>query len=152
MNTAKQSRAEQVNQVIRIIGNHGHRALYNERLGTYAKVEVDPRGRVWLHDESTRARIYVHPTPWENSWPGFSHGGTLRGLIEAFCEFIRTGVPVSPYFLGLERQTSEGGNVWGYDDVSMQAVRKLAGAIPVFKQQQMQDQHQPTTAATECSQ
>jgi hypothetical protein len=135
MITDIQSRVEQVNQVIQIIGNHGLRAFFNERLGIYALIQEDPQGKLWLIDESTQAKIYIHPSPWEIDWMSFSHGETLRGLIMEFCEYIRTGVPISFSILhGLERQPFEEGNESGYDYESIQAVRKQAGAIPVFKQ------------------
>ncbi|MDQ0703663.1 hypothetical protein QF043_002455 [Pseudomonas sp. W3I7] len=39
--TLKQQRAEQVNQMIRIIGTHGRRFFFNQAADCYASMEVD---------------------------------------------------------------------------------------------------------------
>ncbi|WP_263147774.1 hypothetical protein [Pseudomonas sp. RIT-PI-AD] len=127
---AKRQRAEHVNQAIRIIANHGNRFFFNDKHQRYARVEVDDRGRVWFVDDYSNKRIYTHPTTWGGRWKGFSHGGTLRSLVELFRDYIRTGVPLTPSWLGLNR--------WGggeYDQPVMDAVRQQAGALPVFTQQ-----------------
>ena len=128
----KQQRVEQVNQVIRIIADHGHRFFFNERQQAYASMEVDQFGKVWFIDDYIRKRVYTHKTPWGGRWNGFSHGGTLKGIVERFRDYIRTGAPVSPFYLGPER--FDDSNIWGYDEASMKAVREQAGALPVFRQ------------------
>ncbi|WP_223483619.1 hypothetical protein [Pseudomonas sp. A-RE-19] len=66
-------------------------------------------------------------------WRGFTHGGTLRRLVEEFRDYIRTGTPLSPFYLGPERSFDKS-NIWGYDQAGMQAVREQAGTLPVFRQ------------------
>lgn len=129
----KRQRCEQVNQAIQIIASHGRRFFYSASKQTYASMEVDERGRVWYIDYSSHKRIYTHPTPW-NKWRGFSSGGTLRNVVEGFRDFILTGKPLDPYYLGPERFNGE--NIWGYPDGEMQKVRDQAGALPVFRQVQ----------------
>ncbi|MBX7277155.1 hypothetical protein K2E96_16430 [Pseudomonas sp. ERGC3:05] len=102
----KRQRAEQVNQVIRIIGTHGRRFFFNQAGDRFASMEVDHRG--------------------------FSHGGTLRSLVEGFRDYIRTGELMHPGYLGPER--FDYSNIWGYDEEGMKAVREQAGALPVFRQ------------------
>lgn len=136
--TLKRQRAEQVNQAIKIIADHGRRFFYDQHSKRYASVEVDSRGRVWLIDDYTGKRIYTHPNTWGNKWRGFSHGGTLRDLVEAFREYICTGKPLGQSYLGPERHRITDGNIWGYAPEAMTAVRELAGALPVFRQPQEQ--------------
>lgn len=132
--TVKQKRADHCNQAIRIIGDHGRRFFYNANRNTYARLEVDARGKVWFVDDYSGIRIYTHPTGFGGRWRGFSHGGTLRDLVKSFREYISTGTPINPYYLGQDRLNIENGNIWGYVPESMLAVREQAGALPVFRQ------------------
>lgn len=128
----KRHRADHVNQAIKIIANHGRRFFYSQAVNRYASMEVDQRGKVWLTDEYTGKRIFTHKTVWGGRWRDFSHGGTLRSLVEAFRDYIRTGEPLHPGYLGPER--FDDSNIWGYDEEGMKAVREQAGALPVFRQ------------------
>ena len=132
--TTKQQRAEHVNSAIRIIADHGRRFFYSQASNRYASIEVDARGKVWFIDDYSGKRIFTHPTTFGGRWKGFSHGGTLRNLVEAFRDYICTGKQINPAYLGLERQNTTDGNIWGYDGSSMLAVREQAGALPVFRQ------------------
>lgn len=96
-------------------------------------MEVDHRGKVWFIDDYSARRIFTHKTSRGGRWRGFSHGGTLRSLADAFREYIRTGEPISRFYLGPER--FDDSNIWGYDEEGMKAVREQAGALPVFRQQ-----------------
>ncbi len=128
----KQQRTEQVNQVIRIIGAHGRRFFFNQVADRYASMEVDHRGKVWFVDDYSARRIFTHETNWGGRWRGFSHGGTLRSLVEGFRDYIRTGEPLSPFYLGPER--FDDSNIWGYDEDGIKAVREQAGILSVFRQ------------------
>lgn len=128
----KHQRAEQVNQVIRIIADHGRRFFYSQSENRYASIEVDSRGKVWFIDDYTGKRIFTHQTVWGGRWRGFSHGCTLRAVVEAFRDYILTGEPLHPGYLGPERFNDS--NIWGYDEAGMKAVREQAGALPVFRQ------------------
>jgi len=125
----KRERCELVNQAIRIIAAHGRRFFHHA--GEFASMEVDDRGRVWFVDDYSRKRIYTHRATYAR-WRGFSHGGTLRSLVENFRDYIRTGKPVHPGYLGQERES--GSNIWGYEPEAMAIVRAEAGALPVFRQ------------------
>lgn len=130
--TTKRQRCDQVNQAIRIIAAHGRRFFYCQSQDAYASMEVDARGRVWIVDDYTRRRVYTHQATFGNDWNGFSHGGTLRNLVELFRDYIRTGKPLHAGYLGHER--GDGTNIWGYEPEAMAAVRAEAGALPVFRQ------------------
>lgn len=128
----KQSRCNLVNEAIRIIGSHGRRFFYCKSKDAWASMEVDARGRVWFVDDYTRRRVYTHEASFGNDWIGFSHGGTLRNLVELFRDFIRTGKPLHPGYLGHERE--DGSNIWGYEPEAMAIVRAQAGALAMFRQ------------------
>jgi hypothetical protein len=138
--TPKQQRVEHVNLAIRIIADHGRRFFYCPTSNRYASMEVDQRGKVWFVDDYTGKRIFTHETVWGSRWRGFSHGGTLRALVECFRDYIRTGQPLSPFYLGPERNNLSNGNIWGYEPEAMLAVRDLAGALPVFRQPAVEEQ------------
>ncbi len=136
---SKQQRAEQVNEAIKIIGSHGRRFFYSENHDRFARMEVDARGKVWFIDDYTGKRVYTHKTGFGGRWRGFSHGGTLRSLIEAFRDYISHGKPLHPGYLGPQRLSDS--NIWGYQEEDMQKVRETAGALPVF------GNSSPTTAS-----
>lgn len=129
--TTKRQRCDQVNQAIRIIAAHGRRFFYCQSVDAFASMEVDDKGRIWFVDDYSHKRIYTH-RPSYARWRGFSHGGTLRNLVERFRDFIRTGKPVHPGYLGQERE--DGSNIWGYEPDAMAIVRAEAGALLVFRQ------------------
>lgn len=128
----KRQRAAQINQVIRIIADHGHRFFYSQAINRYASMEVDARGKVWFIDDYSGKKIFTHDTAWGGKWRGFSHGGTLKDLVKEFRDYICTGEPLHLGYLGPERFNDS--NIWGYDEAGMRAVREQAGALPVFRQ------------------
>lgn len=129
----KRSRAARVNEAIQIISNHGRRFFYNSEHDRVAHIQVDDRGTVWFVDDYTGQRINTHKAPYSRVWKNFSHGGTLRALVEAFRDYILTGEAVSLHLLGPETSWTNG-NVWGYEPSAIEAVRQQAGLLPVFKQ------------------
>lgn len=138
----KNQRVQHVNEVIRIIADHGRRFFYTASSQSYASMHIDKYGKIWFVDNYSGKRILTHETTWGGRWKGFSGGGTLRALVEAFRDYIRTGVNLNPGYLGPER--FDDSNIWGYDEECMQAVREQAGVLPVFTQPpsqvQLQDQ------------
>ncbi|MNR21349.1 hypothetical protein D3C85_1382470 [compost metagenome] len=99
----KRQRADQVNQAIRIIADHGRRFFYNQTVNRYASMAVDARGKVWLIDDYSGKRIFTHDTVWGGKWRGFSRGGTLKDLVKEFRDYICTGEPLHRGYLGPER-------------------------------------------------
>jgi len=127
-------RAGTVNQAIRIIADHGRRFFYSDSQDRYASIEVDYRGRIWWIDDYSGKRIYTHKAGLGNEWYGFTHGGTLRHLVERFRDYVSTGIPISTWLLGPQREWDVS-NIWGYPEEDMQKVRELAGALPCFDRQ-----------------
>lgn len=130
---AKRQRVEHVNKAMRIIADHGRRFFFSASQQRYASMQVDDRGKVWFVDDYSGKRVFTHPTTWGGRWKGFSHGGTLRGLVEAFRDYIVTGATLPLGYLGPERERITNGNIWGYEPEAMTAVREQAGALPVFR-------------------
>lgn len=118
----KQQRAETANKLLEVIASCGRRFFrYESAVATF---EVDAQGRVWLNDEYSKRRIYTH---YRYEWRGFTHGGTLRTLIEKLRDYIRTGDP-QRLGLGPWPQWYCDGDLWGYGD-AMQQVRDAAQSL-----------------------
>lgn len=132
---ARDARLQRANAAIVAIGSVGrhffrHAAPDGER---FARFEFDG-DRLWFVDDYTGKRIYMH-MPDGRRWRGFSHGGTMRRLVEAMRDYIlcHTGpTPVLNHIAPLPEWA--GGDVWGYGDHAMgqvrTAVRHLLGAAP----------------------
>ncbi len=128
----KQQRLEHANELIQVIAQHGRRFFYNVTRNATARFELDHRGRVWFIDDYSGTRIYTHRSGFQSNWRGFSHGGTLRDLVERMRDYIVTGQPLSPHWLGPERSFSNG-NIWGYEPDAMEAVRREGAALPIIR-------------------
>lgn len=118
----KLERASQVNEMIRIIADCGRRFFYSASKDRYASIEVDHRGRVWWIDDYAGKRIYTHYRYWNK---GFSHGGTLRDLVNSFRDYITKGTPVPSNVFGPWPDYICNGNLWGYGE-DMQKIRDAA--------------------------
>lgn len=131
--STKQQRLEHCNQLLKVISRHGRRFFYNAKYDRVASLELDARGRVWFVDDYSGQRIYTHRTTWTNKWRGFSHGGTLRDLIEALRDYIISGEPLRRGYIATETSWSDG-DIWGYGPEAARAVRGEAYAIPMFRE------------------
>ena len=119
----RQKRAAVINKLIKAIGGCGRRFFFSKRFDRYARIEVDQRGRVWFIDDYTEKRIYTHYHYWKR---GFSHGGTMKDLVNAFRDYITKGVHVPAGMLGPWPHWLAYGDLWGYGDNAMQEVRDAA--------------------------
>jgi hypothetical protein len=128
---SKQERLEHANQLIQVIARHGRRFFFDDTTNTTARLELDQRGKVWFHDHYSKARVYTHPATFGNGWHGFTHGGTMRNLVEAMRDYIQHGRQIPVFWLGFQRQ-SDKSNIWGYEDEAMSAVRMEGSALPII--------------------
>ena len=133
----KQERVCEANKVIAACAAHGRRFFYtgpgaeNGRgypeagpEGRVARFELGERGHIYFRDNYTWKRIYV---AWERGrWKGWSHGGTLRDLVRALRDYIRTGKPISAKWFGPWPDWVCEGDLWGYGPDAMAAVREAA--------------------------
>ena len=127
---SEHKRLENVNRFLREIGDRGRRFFYNDKFDRYAHMEMDARGRVWFVDDFSGVRIYTHHR--NRLWRGFSHGGTLRSLVERLCDHVKKGVQLNPRYFDL-RPWSVSGHPWGYpheDYPQLKAAGVRLGIIP----------------------
>ncbi|MFB8829101.1 hypothetical protein ACE0DR_06250 [Azotobacter sp. CWF10] len=138
MSTNKQQRLEHCNQLLQVIARHGRRFFYSADHDRVAILDLDARGRVWFIDDYSGKRVYTHPTGFGSRWRGFTHGGTLRSLVEALRDYIVTGEPMPRGYIAPERTWTDG-DIWGYGPEAAKAVREEAYAIPMFRDPQKQE-------------
>ena len=122
----KQDRIVKVNQMIKVIGDCGRRFFYSKDHDRYAAIEMDSRGKIWWIDDYTGKRIYTH---YIYNWKGFSHGGTLRNLVEHFRNYVSKGKPINLNFFGPWPDYYCNGDLWGYGKDIMKKVRDEAGRL-----------------------
>ena len=122
-------RVKNVNELIKVISEHGQK--FFEHKGVIATIELDKRGRVWLVDEYTKARVYTH---YSGKWSGFHHGGTLRDLVCAMRDYITNGTLIPLDLIAPTRRNPDNGDIWGYGKEAAAAVRAAAGQLPIIKQ------------------
>jgi hypothetical protein len=123
---SKVERAQKANELIETIASHG-RQFFNHRHGV-SRFEVDSRGRIWFWDGYTAVRIYVAYKHWSK---GFTQGGTLRDLICALRDYIRTGQSIHSEHFGPWWYCNN--DLWGYGD-AMEAVRAKALELGIVEQ------------------
>lgn len=116
----RQQRLNAANELIRTIASCGRH--FFEHQGDVAYLELDPRGRVWLHDEYTKKRIYTH---YAGYWRGLTHGGIMRDLIVYLRDYITTGRRPPELLFGPWPDWLCRGDLWGYGE-DIQFVRDKA--------------------------
>lgn len=124
----KLARLEHVNALIETISKYGRRFFYNEKNNCVASMMVSKTGHIWFQDDYTRKMVYVAYT---GRWRGFSHGGTLKALIERLAEYVRYGKKIEVDWIGPER--FDDSNIWGYSQEQMALCRAEALLNPIIK-------------------
>ncbi|MEM5371324.1 hypothetical protein V4C53_35565 [Paraburkholderia azotifigens] len=128
---AKIDRVVHANLLIRAIASHGRRFFYYSEGDRYARFELDARGRVWFIDDYSERRIYTH-APSYRRWKGFTHGGTLRSLVEDMRDYIIKGTQVPRWKIAIRQLGKPEDDIWGYGFDAAEAVRKAAFALPIM--------------------
>lgn len=129
----RRERCGRVNEFMVEIGNVGRGFFYRPQTGKRARMEVDSRGRVWFIDDYSDKRIFTHR---EGRWDGFSHGGTLKQLVQAFQVFItedggKDFVPAGHF--GPWKDILCEGDLWGYGFEAMDHVRAAAVRLGIVR-------------------
>lgn len=119
----RRERLEEANGLIKIISDYGRRFFYNQQRGSVARFCTNARGQIYFVDDYSGKAIYV---AYKGRWQGFTHGGTLRNLVEALSYYIRTGHRLSIDWIGPERRRITDGNIWGYEPGEMARCREAA--------------------------
>lgn len=126
----KQVRLSEANKVLVAISQHGRRFFFDKKSGRIAKFELTIDGKLWFRDDYTDQRIY---TAYRGRWRKFSHGGTMRRLIDDLAAFIRTDKPIPASHFGPWPEWYCEGDLWGYGQEAMQALRRELNVIPSLK-------------------
>lgn len=146
---ARLERLAHANALIGIIATHGRRFFWHGGVHVWdpaaqasvlvpadrtARLELR-RGRVYFIDDYTDKPVYTHPTRFGNRWRGFSHGGTLRALVEDMRDYVTNGTPIARWKIVIQQLNSPGleDNVWGYDAQAAAQVREQAYALPIVE-------------------
>ena len=119
----KRYREFRANKLLEEIANRGHGFF---SLDDYEQscFHVDLRGRVWFFDATSGKKIYTH---YDGEWKGFTHGVTMRRLIKALARYITKGTILkSSLYFGPWPDSLCNGDLWGYGDDNMAAIRRRA--------------------------
>ena len=130
--TTKIDRVVHANQLIQAIAAHGRRFFYCKSKDRYARMEIDARGRVWFVDDYSEKRVFTHQASYRR-WAGFTHGGTLRALVEDMRDYIMKGTPVPRWKIAIRQLGKPEQDVWGYGFEAAEAVRAAAFALPLME-------------------
>lgn len=109
----REQRCAEANEFLQAIADCGRHFFRDTGAGHDAYLSLNARRSiVWLHDDYTSSRINVGR---EGRWDGFSHGGTLKGLLSAIGRYVLTG---SKLRYGYFQPTMDNGvqNPWGYGE------------------------------------
>lgn len=141
----KQERLQHANDLILAIASYGRRfffyggnSVYDPKTRTsafvpasrYARLELR-NGRVWFIDDYTEKAIFTHQTGIPSRWKGFSHGGTLRSLVEAMRDYIVHGRKIPQWRIATE-QLYGSGDIWGYGKDASALVRAAVAELPII--------------------
>lgn len=120
--TERLERIKHVNDLIKVISDHGRRFFWNAKDQRVARMEMDARGRLWWIDDYRGARVSIEKIGGhEHRWKGFSHGGTLMSLVQALRHYVKTNDPISMYSIAPD--------CWGYDAEAQAATKQAALSI-----------------------
>lgn len=125
----KAIRVKHVNALIQTISKYGRRFFYNEENNCVASMMISKTGHLWFQDDYTRKLVYV---AYVGRWHGFSHGGTLKQLIQRLADYVRDGKQISANWIGPER--FDDSNIWGYSQEQMALCRAEAILNPIIKE------------------
>lgn len=122
-------RLNHANELIQVIASHGRRFFFSRSRNAFAFFEVDADGALWFVDDYTGKHI----SPLEQGkWQGFSHGGTLKELVQAMSDYIMKGQRIPIGWIATPRSNPENGDIWGYGTEASDSVRAAAKKLPII--------------------
>lgn len=120
---ARVERLKDVNLLIKIISSHGRRFFWNEKDQRLARMEMDDRGRLWWIDDYRGARVSIEKIGgYEHRWQGFSHGGTLKSLVQDMRDYVKRDQIISSWKIAPD--------CWGYSPEAAKATQDAVAAVP----------------------
>lgn len=123
--TGREDRLKNANALLRAIANCGRGFFKHKK--RYARFVFNNQYRVFFEDDYTQKQIYTHRKGY---WKGFSHGGTLKSLIEHLRDYIKDGKKLNPRIFGPWPEHLCGGDLWGYGE-DMKQVRQTAKRLEI---------------------
>lgn len=123
MTTTKEERLQHANELLRIISSYGRRFFWSQSYQRRAVMALR-RGRVYHLDEYSGRAVNTGQTPRDRHWYGFSHGGTLRNLVELLRDYITDGTPIHPGYIAPA--------CWAYTAEEAAATQAEAYALPMW--------------------
>lgn len=114
------SRMKEINTIIDHISSHGRRFFYSVNSGIVEHFDLDECQLVWVGWNGTIKAPELN---------GFTHGGTLRTLVEGFAQYILKGTPIPDWQINAHRIE----NVWGYDEASAAELSYILQGFPCFR-------------------
>lgn len=130
MQYSKQERVNHVNDLIIAIGSVGRQFFYHAPKDRFAKFELNQCGQVFFRDDYTDKLVYVC---YRHRWRSFSHGGTLRDLVEKMRDYIRFEQTIPMGYFGLKPSFCDQ-DVWGYGEDAVNQLREQIKQSPVIKE------------------
>jgi len=122
----REERLERVNELIHVIASHGRKFFCYE--GITCWLELDERERLWFVDSWRGDRTYTHRN---GPWSTFHHGGTLKGLVECFRDFVMFNKQLSRALFEWPEWYCRG-DLWGYG-ANMAPVREAADRLQIVR-------------------
>lgn len=133
--STRSTRLVEANEVIRHVSSFGRRFFYSARFDRVARFEITAGGRIRFVDDFTDKRV----DPFrEFRWNNFSHGGTLRRLVEALAGYIDSGERIYPGHFGPWPLLSYG-DLWGYGEDEMEKLRSALSGHPCIRPSNVRD-------------
>lgn len=122
---ARLERLQHANDLIKAISEHGRRFFWNERDKRLARLEMDDRGKLWWIDDYRGSRVCVERFGGrEHAWRGFSHGGTLKSLVQMMRDYVKNDTPISAWYIAQD--------CWGYNPEEAAACRAQVANNPAL--------------------
>lgn len=122
----RQERVDHANALIQAISNHGRRFFWSKSGQKVAQLSVDTNGKIWWTDDYQGTRVCIEKVGgYEHRWRGFSHGGTLKNLVQMMRDYIKTGQQIHFGYVAQE--------CWGYDEEATLAVQNATAALPILR-------------------
>lgn len=121
----KMQRLQAANELIVDMASCGRRFFYSESFDRIGQFELSSRGRIRFRDEHTDALIDTYSHHY-GAWRQFSHGGSLRSLIEYLRDYIRIGQKLPIQIIAPD--------YWGYDHASSKRVQQKAINLGIIKE------------------
>lgn len=132
----RRERLEAANSLIGVIASCGRRFWFNPETGAVARMDIDDCGKIWWVNEwfarPEHERLCMSVGNRNLLRRGWTHGGTLRDLAAALCDFVKTGKPMDSFRLGPWLECGDG-DMWGYGYENMQTIREAALRLGVTK-------------------